>query len=490
MFDGVLAQFGLEPDDAEALIREEASKNLSDIDFIALELADWKDCKRRKEMLDGLGYYRYTVGPDIKQKLWGRDADGCPTYVTDESPRTLDNQYANLVDQKVNYMVGKPLTMQANNDSYSAYLQQVFDKAFLRTIQRVTTGALNEGLAWLMPYFNENGELQFKMFPAHEIMPFWKNDEHTELDMAVRFYLTVQYVGRTKTYIQHADVYYPDKVGRFILNNGTLTPNTEELDTTYGVDKQGNAFTWGKVPLVAFKYNTDEIPLIRRIKGLQDNLNKMRNNWNHSMSESVMDNILVLRNYGGENLSEFKRQLMQYGAVKVRDDGGVEVLRLDRDVASYTEYLKNTKKALIENGRGFDAKDDRVGNNPNEMNLRSMYSDIDLDTDMIEQQYQAAFDQLFYFVDIYLQMAGAGDFTNEEVTVTFNRNMIVNDAEIISEIQQSQGLVSQETLLAHHPFVTDIQAEQERLKHEQQEQMQQMLTYQMVGENSNADTES
>ena len=87
-------------------------------------------------------------------------------------------------------------------------------------------------------------------------------------------------------------------------------------------------------------------------------------------------------------------------------------------------------------------------------------------------------------------MAGAGDFTNEEVTVTFNRNTIVNDAEIISEIQQSQGLVSQETLLAHHPFVTDIQAEQERLKQEQQEQMQQMLTYQMAGENSNADTES
>lgn len=490
MFDGVLAQFGLSIDDAKDLIRDQAGEVINDLDFISLELTDWKDSKRRREMLEGRDYYRYMIGPDVKQKLWGRDADGCPTYVTDETPRTLDNQYANLVDQKVNYMVGKPLTIQTQNDSYTEWLTQVFDKTFLQTLQLVTTYSLNEGIAWLMPYFNDNGVLQFRMLPGHEVMPFWQDTEHTVLDAAVHFYLTVAYEGRTKTYIQHVDIYKPDKVEQYIYNNGTLTPMQDSPYYVYGVDDKGQQFSWGKVPLVPFKYNANEIPLIRRVRELQDSLSKMRANWNHSMSESVMDNILILRNYGGENLAEFKKQLMQYGAVKVRDDGGVEVLRLDRDVNSYIEYLKNTKRALVENGRGFDAKDDRVGSNPNEMNLRSMYADIDLDTDMVEQQYQASFDQLLWFVDEYLKMAGAGDFTNEEVVITFNRNMIVNDAEIISEIQQSQGLVSQETLLAHHPFVTDIQAEKEQLKQEQQEQLAQMMTYQMAtGGENNADTE-
>ncbi len=36
------------------------------------------------------------------------------------------------------------------------------------------------------------------------------------------------------------------------------------------------------------------------------------------------------------------------------------------------------KKALIENAGGYDAKEDRLSGNPNQINIQSM-SDIDLD---------------------------------------------------------------------------------------------------------------
>ena len=136
----------------------------------------------------------------------------------------------------------------------------------------------------------------------------------------------------------------------------------------------------------------------------------------------------------------------------------------------YTEYITQLHKALIENARGFDAKDDRMAKNPNEMNLRSMYSDIDLDADMMETQFQAALDQLLWFVDRHLINTGQGNFTNEDVTFTFNRNMIVNDSDAIANVSKSEGLVSKETLLAHHPYVTDVKAEMERLDKEQQDE--------------------
>ena len=71
---------------------------------------------------------------------------------------------------------------------------------------------------------------------------------------------------------------------------------------------------------------------------------------------------------------------------------------------------------------------------------------------------------------IHLINTGQGNFTGENVTFTFNRNMIVNDSDAIDNVSKSEGLVSKETLLAHHPYVTDVKAEQERLDKEQQEE--------------------
>ena len=99
---------------------------------------------------------------------------------------------------------------------------------------------------------------------------------------------------------------------------------------------------------------------------------------------------------------------------------------------------------------------------------------------MLENQYQYSLDQLLWFVDEYLKAAGAGDFSKEQVKFTFNRNMIVNEGDIIANVKNSVGLVSNETLLAHHPFVTDVQAEMKKLEEEQSKQMEQMMAYQQV----------
>ena len=68
------------------------------------------------------------------------------------------------------------------------------------------------------------------------------------------------------------------------------------------------------------------------------------------------------------------------------------------------------KKALINNARGYDAKDDRMGNNPNQMNIQSMYSDIDLDANGMETEFQAAFEELLWFINQDLANKGKGDF--------------------------------------------------------------------------------
>jgi SPP1 family phage portal protein len=123
---------------------------------------------------------------------------------------------------------------------------------------------------------------------------------------------------------------------------------------------------------------------------------------------------------------------------------------------------------------GYDAKDDRLGGNANQLNIMSMYSDIDLDANEMETEYQSSFEQLLYFINLHLANIRISDFDGEEIEVIFNRDMLINESDIIANIRQSVGILSERTLVANHPWTDDPQAELERLEDErgQSEQSQ------------------
>ena len=81
----------------------------------------------------------------------------------------------------------------------------------------------------------------------------------------------------------------------------------------------------------------------------------------------------------------------------------------------------------------------------------------------MENEYRAGFEQLLYFVDIYLENAGYGSF-NGDVDVIFNRDMLIDESGIIEDCVKSQGLISVETIVKNHPWVNDVEKELEALK--------------------------
>lgn len=123
----------------------------------------------------------------------------------------------------------------------------------------------------------------------------------------------------------------------------------------------------------------------------------------------------MLVNYDGQNLGEFRRNLAAYGAVKVRSDAGapggdVRTLSLEVNGENYRAVLELLKRALVENARGYDARDLRAAGTPNEMNLRSVFSDMDLDANRMEAEFQASFQELLYFFNPGLEGGGPGRF--------------------------------------------------------------------------------
>ena len=77
------------------------------------------------------------------------------------------------------------------------------------------------------PYYGDDGKLAFKHFPAHEILPFWADDDHTILDCAVRLYPQEVWSGYTKEIVERVEIFKSDGLYRYVYDGTTLTPDEQ-----------------------------------------------------------------------------------------------------------------------------------------------------------------------------------------------------------------------------------------------------------------------
>lgn len=463
------------------LNRTNSRSAISNKKFLEEEIRRWENSPQRNMQIKGFLYYN-NEHDILKRKRTMIGEDG-KLEAVDNLPnnRIIDNQYAKMVNQKANYLFGQPISFDGANVQYINLLKEVFNKRFMKLLKNAGKAAYNGGIAWLYPYYDSEGHFSFRLFPAYEILPFWKDSEHTLLDFAVRLYLVISYEGVMPTFVNKVEIYDKDGVHKFIFDKGTLTPdltNGGETDCCHVTmtDAAGNmkGFNWSKIPLIPLKANEQEIPLLKRVKSLQDGINVMLSDFENNMQEDARNTILVLKNYDGTNLGEFRKNLSTYGVVKIRYDdsakGGVETLEIAVNAENYKVILELLKKALIENAMGYDAKDDRMSGTPNQMNIMSMYSDIDIDANDTETEAQAAFEEMLWFVNAHLANTGQG----EDVNIIFNRDIMMNESEIIDNCQKSIGILSDETILANHPWIDDPAAELERLTQQKEDEQKEM----------------
>lgn len=457
-----------------SLGRENTTQRMTDAQFIVQEIHRFWRSKRCRDMVDGDLYYRGKH--DILHKKRTAIGENGELITLDNLPnsRIVDNQFRKMVDQKANYLVGQPFVIRSENQEFADALQPyLLTKKFARLIKAVTRDALCCGIGWLYPYYDDNGSLTFRRLRPYEVIPLWADEEHTRLDAAIRVYDMTEYVGNTEKVVHRVEVYDDTGIHYFTLNGGNLTP-IEPFNAPY-IMAGDQAYNWEHIPLVAFKCDAEETPLLTRCRSMQDGLNEIESQWQDQMQEDPRNTIMVLVNYDGENLGEFRRNLATYGAVKVRSDssggGDVRTLQIEVNAENYQTLVQQFKKAIIENCMGYDAKDDRLGSNANEMNIKSMYSDIELDTNGMETEYQAAFEELIWFITCHIANVGGGDFENEQYELIFNRDILISESSAIADCKNSMGIISNETIVANHPWVDDVQGELDRLAAEKEENL-------------------
>lgn len=463
-------------DNAIRIVTEGATKTIPITAMLDQEIRRWLVSEQRKWQVAGNNYYegRHDI---LKKKRMAIGQGGQLEEITNlPNSKNIDNQYRKMVKQKTNYLCGKPFSIRADNDVYTEVLGQFFNRSFFRQFKNIAKDSLNCAIGWLYVGYDEQGQFRFKRFKPWELIPGWKDADHTELDYMIRRYMVDVYDGREYKKQERIEYYTLQGIDYFMRYNGSIVACAPWHEDYFTMD--GNNYNWQKLPFIPFRYNDEEIPLIANCKSLQDGLNKIISNFEDNMEEDPRNTIMVLVNYAGENLGEFRRNLATYGAVKVtsRDgvSGDVKTLSVEVNAENYKSILDIFRKAIVENCMGFDAKDERMNGTPNQMNIQSMYSDIDLDASDMETEFQAALEQLIWFINMHLVNTGVGDFTGESYEIVFNTDMPMDEASTIQNIRNSVGILSTETLIANHPWTSgNPQKEIEQLKKEKQEEIDQ-----------------
>jgi SPP1 family phage portal protein len=211
------------------------------------------------------------------------------------------------------------------------------------------------------------------------------------------------------------------------------------------------------------------------VKSLQDAINLIESNFVNVSDQNIYNSILVLVNYDGENLAEFREKLAMYGAVKIStidgQAGDVKTLNLDVNPENYKAVLGVLKEALVENARAFNVKDNRLNSDANQMHIQTAYHDMDLDADDMEVEWQVALEEMLFFINYDILIKGGKIPEDREVTFTFNRNMMIDETQLIQNCVVSREIISDETIRSKHPWCLDPQKEKELLEKQHEEEV-------------------
>ena len=413
--------------------------------------------KRQKAIKEGVRYYNNDN--DIlyeEQYFYDNEGKKCLDE-TKKNNRLSHNFYGLLVKQKVGYLLGKPMNFNSTNSEVNKILDDILGDKWNITAQELLKNASNKGDEWLYCYIDENGELDYTICPTEQIIPLYNNGFKQILEGVIRYYEVVSLEGKS---ILAVELWTQNEVRYFRLDEDDL----QLVDTKSHFYINGVGYSFGVIPFVQFKNNEELTTDLSMVKELIDNYDKVTSGLANDLEE-IQDSIYVLKGYQGTDSSEFMNNLRYYKLIKVDEDGGVDKLELHIPIEAKNSHLKRLENDIYRLGMGVDVSAEKLGNSSG-VALKFIYSLLDLKADMSEIQFKKSIRHLLKIIRNWLRISRGIDFDRKEVKVTFNRSMLVNTKEQIINVTSSLGMLSRETLLANHPFVTDVDYELTKMEEE------------------------
>lgn len=380
------------------------------------------------------------------------------------------NFHGLLVNQKASYMFAAPPIFDLGNKDANKNLTQFLGDKYPKVCKDLCIEASNCTVAWLHVWKDGKGAWKYAVVPAEQIIPVWTSDLEKELSGVFRSYQSIdEETGDRYTVYEYWNekecmayrLKAGDELDQLIPYQMFLVdPELCEYSDCYqhGV---------GEVPFFPFFNNNIDTDDLKNIKPLIDTYCKVFSGFVNDL-EDIQEVIFVLTNYGGEDLGQFLRDLKDYKAIQIESDGdgdhsGVSTLTIELPVEAREKLLEITRKCIFEQGMGIDPDPQNFGNSSG-VALQFLYSLLEQKAGLQETEFRLGFGRFIRCI-CRLQEIKIKDGT---IVQTWTRTSVKNDQELSQIASQSKGIISDETIVSHHPWVDDPEKEMDLLKEQEE----------------------
>lgn len=369
-----------------------------------------------------------------------------------------------MVDQKINYSLNKGLNIEADG------LDDIIDmKKFKKQLKKVAKAASNKiygVVQWYIEEVDGVKTLKHKLLPSEQCILICNKDDSEIIDKVIRHYKEDEQE-KVEVIDEVVTTYYSNINGEWVEQG--IEPHLTQKTTSGNIVINENVTTWGRVP-VSVLYNNDEKQTdLEMFKSHVDAYDIAGSDLSNNL-EDFQELYWVLKGYNGTNATEFMAEFKKSRILKIDSDGDVGQQAQEVPYAARETTLKILRNDIFDFGMGVDAK--MITGDTTNLTIMAMFSNLDLKANAFEEEIEEFIESCIYFVNKF------AEFNNktivEDVEIRFNRAMILNKAEIITNILSQVGFRAKEKLLAEHPDVTDVEKEIEALNAEREKSMKEL----------------
>lgn len=320
-------------------------------------------------------------------------------------------------------------------------LENLFDRKWYNKFHEALTYVMLDGDCWLYPYINSKGEFSYRFFRGYDICPIYTDESHEELAAIVRVY-DVQRPDNEAKIQRYVEIYRKENMIRYEVEetkqddkiiarliNGKISdyisPINTRKDTVASTASGPTSYKWSKLPFIHITQSESPQPLLARCKSILDAINDIYSNW--------IDNILT------------------------------HDLKSPTKSVDFESILVGLREVLFDVCCAIDTSEIVSKSNPRELVIQTvMLMEQDANTLIASIEY-ALYKFVYDFFCPYLTLKGFKDYSTISTEIKVDDDIRFRN---IAEYESPGMRMSNRTMLEHHPWVTDVDEELDRILQE------------------------
>ena len=344
------------------------------------------------------------------------------------------------VDRKVNYLLGRPPTCTNAQQQFEELASLIRDTARQLLLQG--------SVIWVV---QGDGGLEIKPEILNDAIFVYEDEERDVIRAVIRKYIKVNIdpASGSENEIELFECYYKNELDLMVRD--TFCYSNPQYD---------NEEVLGNLPVFIDLAKTGTAPLFAygdKILRAFDNTLRHQDTTTFKNTKPLVE----VRGYSGTDDEDLSYAVDELSIVKTDGQGGVAIHARSMDSAAIDLWQK---RLLLEWNEVMSV----VGK---ENELQYAMSGKAMDRLFVDMENSAQ--ELGHTIEVALKEYFS--LLGKDVEIVWNTDRPTDDASTISAVLQSKGIVSEETLLAQHPWVTDVDEELKRLEKERLQGFEDLL---------------